>query len=97
MVATSQRMHQVGLARLARLALVMLQGKFVGFFDEGEIVVGPVGADLAQQIAKAGDRQNIGRDLLAQSRHNRLYAPAREAALPLKVFERQSMRYILTD
>ena len=52
----------------------MFQGEFVGFLDEGQIVVGPVGADLAQEIAKACDRQNIGRDLLAQSRHVRLYA-----------------------
>ncbi len=29
-----QRMHQVRLTRLARLAFVMFQGKFVGFLDE---------------------------------------------------------------
>ena len=69
-----QRMRQVGLARFARLAFVVLLGKFVGFFDGREVVGGAVGANLAQQIAEAGDRQNIGRDLLAQSRHNRLYA-----------------------
>ena len=69
-----QRMHQVGLARLARLAFVMFEGEFVGLLDGGEIVGGAVGADLAQEIAKACDRQNIGRDLLAQSRHDRLYA-----------------------
>ena len=69
-----QRMRQVRLAGLARLPLVMLLGKLVGLFDGREIVGGAVGANLAQQIAKAGDRQNIGRDLLAQSRHNRLYA-----------------------
>ena len=68
-----QRMHQVRLARLAGLTFVMFEGEFVGFLDEGQIVVGPVGADLAQKIAKACDRQNIGRDLLAQSRHVRLY------------------------
>ena len=59
-----QRMHQIGLARLAGLSFVMFQGEFVGFFDQGEIVVGAVGADFAQQIAKAGYRQNIGRDVL---------------------------------
>ncbi len=67
-----QRMHQVGLARLAGLTFVMFEGEFVGFPDEGQVVVGPVGADLAQKIAEAGDRQNVGRDLLAQSRHVRL-------------------------
>ena len=51
----------------------MLEGKLVSFLDEREIFALAVGADLAQEIAKAGDRQNIGRDLLAQSRHVRLY------------------------
>ena len=72
-----QRMHQVGLTRLARLTFVMFEGEFVGFLDKGEIVVRPVGADLAQEIAKACNGQNIGRDLLAQSRHVRLYAEQR--------------------
>src|ERR1019366_6929460 len=44
-----------------------------GLLDQGLIVIGPVGADLAQEIAKTCDSQNIGRDVLAQSRHVRLY------------------------
>ncbi len=68
-----ERMHQVRLSRLAVLSFVMFEGEFVGLFDQGLIVVGPVGADLAQEIAKTCNRQNIGRDVLAQSRHVRLY------------------------
>jgi hypothetical protein len=51
-------MHQVGLTRFARLSFVMFEREFVGFLDRRQIVVGAIGADLAQEIAKAGDRQN---------------------------------------
>ena len=68
-----ERMHQVGLSRIAYLSFVMFQGEFVGLLDQGLVVVGPVGADLAQEIAKPCNRQDIGRDVLAQSRHVRLY------------------------
>ncbi len=43
-----QRMNQVGLAGGARLAGVVLERKLVGFFDQGEVVVGAVAADFAQ-------------------------------------------------
>src|SRR5664280_3532768 len=66
-------MHQVGLSRIAYLSFVMFQGEFVGLLDQGLVVVGPVGADFAQEIAKPCNRQNIGCDVLAQSRHVRLY------------------------
>src|SRR5664280_830290 len=66
-------MHQVGLSRIAYLSFVMFQGEFVGLLNQGLVVVGPVGADFAQEIAKPCNRQNIRRDVLAQSRHVRLY------------------------
>ena len=68
-----ERMRKVGLARLANLSFVMLLGEIVGLTDEDEVFFGPVGADLAQEIAEACYCKNIGRDLLAQSRHIRLY------------------------
>ena len=68
-----ERMDEVGLAGGARLALVMLQGELVRFFDQSKIVVGTVLANLAQQIAELGNRENVGSDLLAESRHDRLY------------------------
>ena len=52
---------------------MMLQGELVGLLDQSKIVVGAVGADLAQQIAELGNRENVGSDLLAESRHDRLY------------------------
>ncbi len=88
-----ERMHQVRLSRLARLSFVMFQGEFVGFLDEGLIVVGPVGADLAQEIAKTCNRQNIGRDVLAQSRHVRLYVSSADRSRVMRVFEIAAMCY----
>src|SRR5664279_6660190 len=79
-------MHQVGLSRIAYLSFVMFQGEFVGFLDQGLVVVGPVGADFAQEVAKPCNRQNIGRDVLAQSRHVRLYVSSRSTSL-MRVFE----------
>ena len=52
---------------------MMAGGEFVGFFDQGEIVVGTIAANLAQEIAKFGHGKNVGRDLLAECRHERLY------------------------
>ena len=43
-----QRMHQVGLARGAGLALVMARGEVVGLLDQSKIVVRAVAADFAQ-------------------------------------------------
>ena len=68
-----QGMHQVGFARLAHLSFVMLFGEFVGLLHQGLVFGGAVGADFAQKIAKAGNGENVGRDVLAQCRHVRLY------------------------
>jgi hypothetical protein len=68
-----QRVHQVRLARGAGLALVMAEGEVVGLLNQSKIVVWAVGANFAQKIAKAGDGQDVGGDLLAESRHVRLY------------------------
>ena len=51
----------------------MLQGELVRFFDQSKIVVGAVFANLTQQVAKLGNGENVGSDLLAESRHDRLY------------------------
>jgi uncharacterized protein len=74
-------MGKVWLARLANLPFVVLLGEIVGLADEDQVLFRPVGADLAQKIAKAGNSENVGRDLLAQSRHIRLYD---ECAGPLQ-------------
>ena len=84
-------MHQVGLARLAGLSFVMLQGEFVGLLDQGKIVGGAVGADFAQEIAKARNGENIGRDVLAQSRHIRLYDAISRRACGARLRVRRSM------
>ena len=70
-VADLERMHQVGLARGAGLSGVVLLGEFVGLLDQVEVVVGTVLAQLPHQLAEAGHRQHVGRDLLAQRRHDR--------------------------
>ncbi len=70
-VADFERMHEVGFAGGAGLSGVMLLGKFVGSFDEVEIVVGTVLAELLHQLAEAGYREHVGRDLLTQRRHDR--------------------------
>ena len=67
-------MNEIRLAGGAGLALMMAEGEVVGLLDQRQVVVGTIGANLAQQIAKLGDRQNVGSDLLAESRHDRLYA-----------------------
>ena len=64
-----QRMNEVGLAGGAALAFVMLQGKIVGFLDDGEIVVRTVFLHPLHQIAEFGQRKRSGSDLLAQRRH----------------------------
>ena len=51
-----QRMRQVWFAGLACRPFVMLEGKLVGFLDQRQVFAGAVGADLAQKVAKAGDR-----------------------------------------
>ena len=68
-VADFERMHQVGFAGRAGLSGVVLLGKFVGFFYEIEVVVGTVLAQLLHQLAEAGHREHVGRDLLTQRRH----------------------------
>src|SRR6266536_800951 len=66
-------MHQVGLAGSARLAGVVFLGEFVGFLDQVEVVVGPVFAQLPHQLAEAGHREHVGRDLFTQRRHDGFY------------------------
>jgi hypothetical protein len=51
---------------------VVFLGKLVRLADEFQIVVGPVDPHPAHQLAELGDREDIGRELLAQSRHNGL-------------------------
>ncbi len=68
-VADFERMHEVRFAGRAGLSGVMFLGKFVGFFYEIEIVVGTVLAQLLHQLAEAGHREHVGRDLLTQRRH----------------------------
>ncbi len=70
-VADFERMHEIGLAGGAVLSGVMLLGKFVGFLDEVEVVVGTVLAQLPHQLAEAGHREHVGRDLFTQRRHDR--------------------------
>jgi len=67
---------------------VMFEREFVRLLDQGLVVFGPVGTDFAQEIAKTCDRQNIGRDVLAQSRHVRLYdvLRARPPRLPFSIW-----------
>ena len=60
-----QGMDQVGLARGAGLAGVVLLRKLVGLADEFQIVVGTVRLHVAQQLAELGDREDVGRDLFA--------------------------------
>ena len=67
-----QRMNQVGLAGGAALAGMVFLGKLVGLADEFQIVVGPVGPHAAHQLTELGDREHIGRELLAQGRHDGL-------------------------
>jgi hypothetical protein len=48
----------------------VLLGKIVGFLDEVEILAGAVLAELPHELAKAGHRENIRRDLFTQRRHD---------------------------
>ena len=64
-----QGMHEVGLARGATLPGMHVQRIIVGFFDEFQIVRGPIGLHPLHQVAEARDREDIGCDLFAQSRH----------------------------
>ena len=65
-------MNQVGLAGGPSLAFVMLEGVVVGFLDDGEIVLRTVLLHPLHQIAKLGQRERRGRNLLAQARHDGL-------------------------
>ena len=71
--ATPSGMHEVRLAGGAGLSGMMFLRIFVGFPHQLQIVVGPVGAHGAHQLAELGHREGGGRDLFAQSRHNGLY------------------------
>ena len=64
-----QGMDEVGLTRGSGLAGVVLLGEFVGSFDQVEVVVGTVLAELFHQLAEAGHREHVGRNLLTQRRH----------------------------
>ena len=70
-VADFERMHEVGLAGGAVLSGVVFLGEFVGFLDEVEVVVGTVLAQLPHQLAEAGGREHVGRNLFTQRRHDR--------------------------
>ena len=52
-----KRMHDVGLAGGAHLALVMLQAEVPGLADDIEIVAGTVGAHQIQQFAELVSKQ----------------------------------------
>ena len=65
-----ERVNEIGLARGADLAGVMLLGKFVGLADDLQIVGGTVFAHHPHQVTELGDGEDIGRDLMAQSRHS---------------------------
>ena len=60
-----QRMDQVRLTRRPTLPGMNFQRIFVGFLDDLQIVVGPVGPQHLHQVTKASDGEDIGRDLLA--------------------------------
>ena len=67
-----ERMDQVGLARGAGLAFMMLQGVVVGLLDDREIVLRTVLLHPLHQVAELRQRESRGRDLLAQGRHDGL-------------------------
>jgi hypothetical protein len=70
-VADFERMHEIRLTRGAGLSGVMLLGEFVGSFDEVEVVVGTVLAQLFHELAEAGHREHVGLNLFPQRRHDR--------------------------
>ncbi len=72
-------MHEIGLAGGAGLSGMVFLGKFVCLFYEFEIVVRAILAQLSHQLAKASDREHVGRELLAQRAHRRV-----NAALPTR-------------
>src|SRR5437763_2061954 len=63
-------MRQERLPGGARLPLVVGKRVVVGLADDLQIVVGPVGAHLLQQVTELGDREDVGRDLVAKRRHS---------------------------
>ena len=67
-----QRVHQVGIARGAGLSSVIFLGEFVSFLDNAQIIIGPVDPQRLHQVTETGYCEDVGRDLLAQSRHIRL-------------------------
>ena len=64
-----ERMDEIRLARSALLAGMVLLRKLVGLAHQFEIVVGTVLAHVAQQLAELRYREDVGRDLFAQSSH----------------------------
>ena len=72
-VADFEGMDQVGLAGGAQLPGMVFLGELVGALDEVEIVVGTVLAQLPHQLAEAGNREHVGRDLFPQRRHDGFY------------------------
>ena len=62
-------MDEIGFARGAALSGVVLLREVVGFLDQLEIVVRPVLTELFHELAEAGNREHVGRDLLTQRRH----------------------------
>jgi hypothetical protein len=65
---------------------MMAEGEVVGFLDQRKIVVGSVAADLTKQIAELSHCEDVGSDLLAESRHARLYE--KEGIAPNGLFHR---------
>jgi hypothetical protein len=72
-------MYEVRLSRGARLALMMMKGEFVRFLDQSKIIGGTILLDLPQEMAEARYGENVGRDCLAESRHDRLYEKERRS------------------
>ena len=63
-------MDQIRLAGSASLPIVVLEGELVGALDDVEVISRTVLANQVQQVTEFSRRKNVGRDLLAQCRHD---------------------------
>jgi len=70
--SATSRDVQIGFAGGAALSGMMLLGELIGFANKLQIFGGPIGLHSAQQLTELGHREHVGRDLLAQCRHDRL-------------------------
>ena len=59
----------------------MLEGVLVGAFDDDQIVVGPVRANLLHQVTEARDLEHIRLKLVAERRHLLIIGLNDEAAV----------------